>query len=356
MEIGFVMPTVRIRDSIHLRSNEYVLKVRGEEVNRSEVMPDRLLAVNSGAVIQNVAGIAAKDPVFGLDALWVEAGDREAAERAGFTVIEPSAVLSTHLSEVVRAHAADLLSRQDVQTLLDNAKAHDEAVVNELVNNVLQVGDIQKVLQHLLREKVPIRDMVTILETMADFGSRVKDPEQLGELVRAAISRTITRQYLDDNNKLYCITLEPAVERDLAEKVNVTSFGSMLVLDPDEQRHLVQRLQSEVDRASAQGYQAVLICSTQLRLPLRRLAEKSLPRSRSWRITRSPKKPKSSSSARSKPLDQYPISGSMRFSIASPCPACRSSLAMCSKRWDSTSVELPPRWGLRTTLSKVSNG
>ncbi|GIK31987.1 MAG: flagellar biosynthesis protein FlhA [Armatimonadetes bacterium] len=277
MEIGFVMPTVRIRDSIHLRSNEYVLKVRGEEVNRSEVMPDRLLAVNSGAVIQNVAGIAAKDPVFGLDALWVEAGDREAAERAGFTVIEPSAVLSTHLSEVVRAHAADLLSRQDVQTLLDNAKAHDEAVVNELVNNVLQVGDIQKVLQHLLREKVPIRDMVTILETMADFGSRVKDPEQLGELVRAAISRTITRQYLDDNNKLYCITLEPAVERDLAEKVNVTSFGSMLVLDPDEQRHLVQRLQSEVDRASAQGYQAVLICSTQLRLPLRRLAEKSLP-------------------------------------------------------------------------------
>jgi len=142
---------------------------------------------------------------------------REQAERAGYTVIEPSAMISTHLAEIVKAHAAELLSRQDVQTLIDNAKAINQAAVDELVPNVLQMGDIQKVLQHLLRERVPIRDMVTILETMADFGARVKDPDQLGELVRASIARTITRQFLDADNKLYCITLEPNLDGELSE-------------------------------------------------------------------------------------------------------------------------------------------
>jgi flagellar biosynthesis protein FlhA len=274
LELGFVMPTVRIRDSIHLTTNEYVLKVRGEEVARAEAMPNAFLAVNSGAVLHTIPGSPAKDPVFGLDALWVEASMREAAERAGYTVIEPSAVISTHLAEVVKSYASELLSRQDVHTLIDNAKSVNEAAVNELVPNVLQIGDIQKVLQHLLRERVPIRDMVTILETMADFGSRVKDPDQLGELVRAAIARTITRQYLDAENKLYCITLEPALERSLAEQVNLTNFGSTLVLDPTTQREVVQKLQEEAERAMTQGYQAVLLCSSQLRLPLRRLVEK----------------------------------------------------------------------------------
>src|SRR5687768_15212538 len=190
---------------------------------------------------------------------------REAAERAGYTVIEPSAMITTHLAEIVKAHGAELLSRQDVQTLIDNAKAINQAAVDELVPNILQLGDIQKVLQHLLRERVPIRDMVTILETMADFGSRVKDPDQLGELVRAAIARTITRQFLDADNKLYCITLEPSLERELSEKVNVTSYGTALVLDPLEQRQLTEALQEELERAMAQGYQAVLLCGTGLR-------------------------------------------------------------------------------------------
>jgi flagellar biosynthesis protein FlhA len=202
---------------------------------------------------------------------------REAADRAGYTVIEPSAVISTHLAEIVKSYAAELLSRQDVQTLIDNAKTVNEAVVNELVPTVLQIGDIQKVLQHLLRERIPIRDMVTILETMADFGTRVKDPDQLGELVRAAISRTITRQYLDHENKLYCVTLEPALERTLAEAISLTNFGATLILDPAAQSNLIQKLQTEVDSALNRGYQAVLICSSQLRLPLRRLLEKYIP-------------------------------------------------------------------------------
>jgi flagellar biosynthesis protein FlhA len=274
LELGFVMPTVRIRDSIHLSNQEYVVKVRGEEVARAHLEPTGLLAVNSGAVVNPVMGSPTKDPVFGLEALWIDPAVREMAERAGYTVIEPSAVISTHLCEIVKQHGSELLSRQDVQTLIENAKKVNQAVVEELVPSILQIGDIQKVLQHLLRERVPIRDMVTILETMADFGARVKDPDQLGELVRAAIARTITRQFLDEENRLYCITLEPALERQLSENVNVTSFGSTLVLDPEAQRQLIEKLQFECDRAMAQGYQAVLLCSSQLRLPLKRLVEK----------------------------------------------------------------------------------
>ncbi|MBZ0214279.1 MAG: flagellar biosynthesis protein FlhA, partial [Nitrospirae bacterium] len=195
----------------------------------------------------------------------------------GYTVIEPSAVISTHLSEVVKQYAAELLSRQDVVALLDKAKEENAAVVDELVPNVLNVGDVQKVLQHLLRERVPIRDLVTILETMADYGSRTKDPEQLGELVRSAIARTITRQFVDQDNRLYCLTLDPSLERALVESVNVTSMGTALILEPDRQRDLVSRLSGEMEAAMAQGYNVVLLCSSQLRLALRRLLERYLP-------------------------------------------------------------------------------
>ncbi len=277
LELGFVMPTVRIRDSIHLQPNQYVIKVRGEEVARAVAYPGKCLAVNSGSVLHPVIGMPTKDPVFGLDALWIEGNTKEMAERAGYTVIEPSAIISTHLADVVKSHAAELLSRQDVHTLIENAKSINETVVTELVPTILQTGDIQKVLQHLLREKVPIRDMVTILETMADFGQRVKDPDQLGELVRAAISRTITRQYVDTDNKLYCITLDPVFERSLVECLSNTSMGTILVMEPNEQKKFIDSLQAENDRAMAKGYQAVLLCGNQLRLPLRRLVEKYIP-------------------------------------------------------------------------------
>ena len=277
LELGFVMPTVRIRDSVHLETMEYVIKVRGEEVARATVVPDRLLAVNSGAILHAVPGTPAKDPVFNLDALWIEAANKEAAQRAGYTVIEASAVISTHLAEVVKNYASELLSRQDVQTLIENAKGSNNAVVEELVPNVLQLGDVQKVLQHLLRERVPIRDMVTILETMADYGSRIKDPDQLGEIVRAAIARTITRQFLDHENKLYCITLDPALERSLTEQIQQTAAGNLLTLDPQTQRELLNKLQNRVDDSMSGGYQPILLCSTTLRLPIRRIIEKHLP-------------------------------------------------------------------------------
>lgn len=277
LELGFVMPTVRIRDSIHLGPNEYLIKVRGEEVASGEAYVSQCLAVNSGAVIAPIQGSITKDPVFGLEAVWIDNGLKATAERGGYTVIEASAVISTHLCEIVKAYSAELLSRQDVQTLLDNAKSINETVVTELVPAVLQIGDIQKVLQHLLRERVPIRDMVTILETMADFGTRVKDPDQLGELVRASISRTITRQYVDQENRVFCITLEPTLEHRLIESLNATTFGTSLILDPGTQREFIQNLEGQMTKAMSEGYQPILLCGNQLRLPLRRLLDKYIP-------------------------------------------------------------------------------
>jgi flagellar biosynthesis protein FlhA len=278
LELGFVMPTVRIRDSVHLQPNEYMLKIRGEEVARAECQPACLLAVSSGLGGQTIPGMPAKDPVFNLDAVWIDPTNREKAERAGYTVIEPSAVISTHLAEVVKQYAAELLTRQDVQTLVENAKTNNSTVIQELIPAVVSIGDVQKVLQHLLRERVPIRDIVTILETIADFAGKVKEPEQLGEIVRAAIARTITRQYVDlDTNRLSCITLEPAMERELVEALHVNATGTSLVLEPPLQSKLIDQLNEQVDLATGQGHQAVLICSTQLRLPLRRLLERYIP-------------------------------------------------------------------------------
>jgi flagellar biosynthesis protein FlhA len=276
-ELGFVMPTVRIRDSISLDSTDYVLKVRGEEIAKATLMPNLFMAVNSGDALESIPGIPTKDPVFGLEAIWIEGDQRELAERVGYTVIEPTAVISTHLSEIVKNHAPELLSRQDVQMLIEEARKSNSTAVAELIPDVLTVGDVQKILQHLLRERIPIRDMVTIIETLADFASKTKDHEQLGEIVRSAIARTVTRQYMDHENKLVCLTMDPALERTLAEKVNITSMGSTLVLEPEFQSRVVQSLKIEHDRATMQGYQPVLLCGAQLRLAMRRFLDRQLP-------------------------------------------------------------------------------
>lgn len=277
LELGFVMPSVRIRDSVGLNSHDYVIKVRGEEVAHSSCRPDSLLAVSSGSPVNTIPGLPTKDPVFGLDALWIEPSLKDAAERAGFTVIEPSAVVSTHLAEIVKQHAHEVLSRQDVSSLIDNARNVNRAVVEELYPNVLQLGEIQKVLQHLLKERVPIRDLVSILETMADYAGRIKDPDQLGEIVRSSMARTITRQHVDDSNRLHCITFDGQMEKSLADKVQLTSAGTMVMLDPGDLERLTRLVRAEVDSANAKGAHPVLLCGTVLRLPLHRLLEKQFP-------------------------------------------------------------------------------
>lgn len=275
LEMGFVLPSVRIRDNMQLGANEYVIRVRGEEVARAEAFTESYLAINSGNVTGSVIGTQTKDPVFGIDALWIEKGLREQAERNGYTVIEPSAMIATHLSEIVKSYASELLSRQDVQTLLDNMKETNAAVVEELVPAQLSVGEVQKVLQHLLRERIPIRDLVTILETLADFAGRIKEAESLGELVRGAISRTITRQHLDDSGKLYCVTLDPALEHELAKQLQQTPYGNVLALEPGDSNRLVRNITSEFDRAMAGGFSAIVLCGNTVRLPLKRLLERN---------------------------------------------------------------------------------
>jgi flagellar biosynthesis protein FlhA len=276
-ELGYVMPSVRIRDSIQLESNNYVLKIRGEEVAMATVMPNLKLAVNSGGAVESIAGIPGKDPVFGLEALWIEPDQAELAERVGYTVIDPSSVITTHLCEVIKQYCPELLNRQDVQTLIDEVRKSNPAAVDELMPDLLTISDVQKVLQHLLSERIPIRDMVTIIETLADFARKTKDVEQLGEIVRSSIARTITRQYLDPEDKLLCLTLEPALERTLSEKVSLTGSGSTLVLDPDLQSLVIQSLKIEYDRATMQGHQPVLLCGAQLRLAMRRFLDRHLP-------------------------------------------------------------------------------
>ncbi|MEI7985474.1 MAG: flagellar biosynthesis protein FlhA [Armatimonadota bacterium] len=276
-ELGLVMPTVRIRDSVQLANTTYVIKIRGEEVASSELMPDRMLAVNSGDAIDSIPGVPTIDPVFRMEALWIDPDQRELAERVGYTVIEASAVISTHLSELVKNHAPELLSRQDVQVLVDEAKKTNAAAVAEVIPDIVSISDVQKVLQHLLRERIPIRDMVTIIETLADFAGRTKDVEQLGEVVRSAIARTVTRQYVDFEDKLKCITLDPPLERELAELVSLTSTGTSLVMPPEMQSRLIQHLKAEYDRLTMQGFQPVLLCGAQLRLAMRRFLDRHIP-------------------------------------------------------------------------------
>jgi len=276
-ELGFVMPSVRIRDNVALAPQEYVLKVRGEDIARAQADSNRLLAIASMVIGPPVIGEPVTEPVFGLPALWIDPGLREQAEMSGYTVIEPSAMIATHLSEVVKQYAPELLSRQDVQTLLDQVKQTQSALVDELVPAVLSLGEVQKVLQHLLRERIPIRDMVTILETLADFAGRTKDPDQLGELVRNALARTITRQFLDPDNKLHCLTLDPATERMLMESVQQSNYGSQLTVPAEVQQTIVDQLTEKLDFAMSQGQQPILLCSTSLRLPLTRFLKRFLP-------------------------------------------------------------------------------
>ena len=275
IELGFVLPSVRIHDNMQLGANEYTIKIRGEEIVRAQAFPDQVLAIDSGAVENPVIGTRTKDPIFGIDALWIEKGLKESAERSGYTVVEPSAMISTHLSEIVKSHSAEILSRQDVQTLLENVKEQNAAVVEELIPSKLTIGEVQKVLQHLLRENIPIRDLVTILETLADFGERVKEPEQLGELVRASIPRTITRQYLNPEGKLYCITIEPQYGRELQEQIQQTPYGNTLALEPDDAQRLAKSTLNQIERANANGFNSpIILTGNSLRLPLKRLLER----------------------------------------------------------------------------------
>lgn len=276
LELGIVVPSIRIRDNVRLNPNEYVIKIKGMEVSRGEAYVEQFLAMDSGAVTGKLTGgKETREPAFGLPAVWITAGRKEQAEMMNYTVVDCSSVLATHLTEVIKTHAAELLTRQDLNSLLDTVKEKSPAVVEEVVGGTLKAGDIQKVLQALLEERVPVRDMETILETLGDWGRRTQDLEVLTEYVRNALARTICDQYRDEEGRLKCITLDPAMEDLMNRHIERSDGGSFLTLPPSMATALSQAVSDQLQNLLELGMHPVVLCSPQIRLSLRRLLVKS---------------------------------------------------------------------------------
>ncbi len=275
-DLGLVLPTIRVRDNLQLSPNAYAIRIRGVEVARGQAWLDRYLALGAGDGTSQIKGIAVRDPAFGLPAVWVEPEDRRQAEVLGYTVVDPASVIITHLTEVLRCHGPELLTRQDVQNLLDTVKADNPALVNELVPDLLSLGEIQRVLQSLLREHVPIRNLVVILETLSDHARVTRDPSQLTELVRQALGRVIVSSMSDEDGKVDVLALAPRWLQHLTGAVQSTDQGPILALDPGTAQTLLQDIARGMERAAVQGLPALLVPG-RLRLPLRRLVERHLP-------------------------------------------------------------------------------
>jgi flagellar biosynthesis protein FlhA len=278
LEIGIIVPPIRIRDNIQLKNNEYVIKIRGVEVARGEVMATQYMALDPGTVTEKVEGQSTVEQVFGLEAIWITEENKEKAEMSGYTVVEAPAVLATHLMETLKRHAHEILSRQDTQTLLDNVKKENPTLVEELIPNVMSVGSVQKVLQNLLRERIPIRDMVTILEALSDFASHTKDLITLTEYVRQCLNRTIYNLYKDSEGKVTAITLAPEVEKTITDIIQSSATkGSPLALPPRFIEEITSSLKEQVDKMSSEGLQPLLICSPTVRQYFKRMVEPVFP-------------------------------------------------------------------------------
>lgn len=276
LELGFVVPTIRIRDNIQLKPNAYIIKLKGVEIAKGELLLDHYLAMNPGQSEFDVEGIETVEPAFGLPAIWIPEDERENAEMYGYTVVDPISVLATHITEIIKANASEILGRQDVQILVDSVRGNYPAVVEELIPNIVALGELQKVLASLLRERISIRDLVTIFETLADYGVLTKDTEILTEYVRHALSRQITKQFAPDN-VLNCITVDVELENLILESVQKTEQGSYVNLEPKVLQGLVQSLNQEISKLTSMGYQAVILTSPAVRLYVRKLTERSAP-------------------------------------------------------------------------------
>jgi flagellar biosynthesis protein FlhA len=276
-ELGTVIPPVRIHDELGLDSHEYVLRVRGSEVARGRVMPGHQLAMDSGEAAGQLPGVPTTEPAFGLPATWVPDAARAEAEALGYTVVDPESVVATHLTETIRGHAAELLTRQETRKLLDGLKETNAAAVEEVVPEQLSLGEVQRVLQSLLREGVPVRDLGAIVEEIGDKSRLTRDPAVLAEYARAALGRTITAPHLDAAMRLRAISLDPAIEQEIGESIAQTPDGEQLAMEPSRAQALIAALGRQLDSALAQGSRPVLLCSARARRHLRRLCEQSLP-------------------------------------------------------------------------------
>ncbi len=275
--MGFLLPPIHIRDNLQLRPNEYAVMLKGVELTKADVLPSHVLAIDPGTAQRGlIHGVATKEPAFGLPALWVPESTREQAQLAGYTVVDASSAIATHLSEIIKRHGHELLGRQEVQSLLDElAKVHPK-LVEELVPTLLPLGAVVRVLGNLLQEGIPIRDLRSIIEALADHANTTKDPELLTEMARQALGRTITRQYQAPDGTLPVITLDPRLDRSLSEQAAALPQGGMLNLDPGLSHTLLAAMKQTVERVAARGHQPVLLCSPTLRRHIRRLTDRIL--------------------------------------------------------------------------------
>ena len=276
-DLGLIIPPVHIQDNMQLGAGEYVILLKGNEVARAELMPNYCLAMNPGSVEGQVDGIATREPTYGLPAVWIRESAKEAALTRGFTVVDVATVMTTHLSEVIRRHAHELLGRQEAQQMLDHLKQSHPKAVEELVPNQLGLGVVVKVLQNLLREQVPIRDLLAILEMLGDWAPATKDADLLTEHVRHGMARTLTKMHVGPDGRMAVITLGPAVETALAEALQKGDHGRVLALDPTAANRMMSSLGRLIERCTTMNLQPIVLCSAPVRLSFKRLADRFIP-------------------------------------------------------------------------------
>ena len=273
LELGCVVPMIRLRDNIQLNPNQYIIKIKGIQVSEGEILFDHYMAMNPGYVEEEITGIPTFEPSFHLPALWITEHQRERAETMGYTVVDPPSIIATHLTEVIRSHIHELLTRQDVQSLVNNIQEANQALVSELVPKLLNIGEIQKVLQNLLREGISIRDLVTIFETLADYAATTHDTDVLTEYVRQSLKRAISNKYFPSGEMTNVVTLDPKVEQDIMGSVKQSEQGAYLALDPGITREIIESVQAEVHKLEDLGKNPIIITSPIVRMYFKRLTQ-----------------------------------------------------------------------------------
>ena len=272
LELGAVVPIIRLRDNIQLNPNQYIIKIKGIQVSDGEILFDHYMAMNPGYVEEEITGIPTFEPSFHLPAIWITEGQRERAESLGYTVVDPPSIIATHLTEVIREHISELLTRQDVSNLINNIKDSNQALIDELVPKLLGIGEIQKVLQNLLSEGISIRDLVTIFETLADHAAVTRDTDILTEYVRQSLKRAISGKYFPSNETTSVVTLDPNIEQEIMGSVKNTEQGSYLTLDPERTKKIMDSTGNELKKLEDMGKNPIVITSPIVRLYFKKLA------------------------------------------------------------------------------------
>ncbi len=273
LELGTVVPIIRLRDNIQLNPNQYIIKIKGVQVADGEILFDHYMAMNPGYVEEEITGIQTVEPSFHLPAIWITEGQRERAESMGYTVVDPPSIIATHLTEVIRQHIAELLTRQDTQNLIDNLKESNPSVVEELTPKLLGIGEIQKVLQNLLEEGVSIRDLLTIFETLADYSATTRDTDVLTEYARQALKRAITARYFEPGETTQVVTLDPKIEQEIMNSVKQTEQGAYLTLDPERTKAIIAATEAEVKKLDDLGRNEIVVTSPIVRIYFKKLTE-----------------------------------------------------------------------------------